>query len=196
MIRRLYDWTLALAGHRHSTSALCIISFLESFIFPIPTDLMLAPMVLARRSAAMALAFWCTVSSVFGGVAGYLIGVLFFAQIAQPVLQFYGFMPQYESLQGGFQDHAAWIVFLGGLTPFPYKVVTIASGAARIDLVVFVLASVISRAIRYFSVAGLLYVFGPTIRRFLEKYLGWVFAAFLALVFLSFWLFEAAFAGM
>lgn len=175
MLRRLYDKTLALAAGRHAPAALGAVSFVESSVFPIPPDALLIPMVIAARERAFWFATICTVASVLGGALGYLIGALAFDAIAQPILAFYGYADKFEDFAARYNDYGAWIVFIAGLTPFPYKVITIASGATGLNFAVFMVASVLSRGIRFFVVAALLYYFGPPIRAFIEKRLGVVF---------------------
>ncbi|GAA0785537.1 DedA family protein [Roseibium denhamense] len=175
MIRRLYDWTLSLAAGPRAPAALGSVSFVESSVFPIPPDILLIPMVIARREKAWWYALLCTLASVAGGVAGYLIGMFLFEQVAQPVLQFYGKMHYVDDFKHIFQEWGWWFVFIAGVTPFPYKVITVASGAAALSLPVFILASLVSRGLRFFIVAGLLYFFGPPIKDFIEKRLGLMF---------------------
>lgn len=169
MLRRLYDWTLDRAAHERAPYALAGISFAESVVFPIPPDVMLAPMVLAHREKAFYFAAICTVASVLGGLLGYAIGVFVFEAIARPILSLYGYTDAFESFAQLYQDHGAWIVAAGGFTPIPFKVITVASGTVQLDLAVFIAASVISRGGRFFIVAGLLYWFGTPIRRFVEE---------------------------
>lgn len=178
MLRRLYDWTMSLASGRHAPAALGAVSFAESSFFPIPPDILLIPMVIARRSKAFAYATLCTVTSVLGGAAGYAIGAFLFLQVAEPILAFYGYLDKFEVFRGNFNDYGAWIVFIAGVTPFPYKVITIASGATGLSLPVFMVASVLARGLRFFAVAGLLYLFGPPIRTFIEQRLGLMFTIF------------------
>jgi len=178
MLRRLYDWTMALAADRHAEKALAGVAFAESSFFPIPPDLLLVPMVLAERAKALRFAAVCTVASVVGGIAGYLIGAFLFNELARPILDLYGFSEKFDTFAGWYNDWGAWIVFTAGLTPFPYKVITIASGATGLDFLVFTLASVASRGLRFFVEAGLLYWIGPPIRTFIEKRLGLVFTVF------------------
>lgn len=182
MLRRLYDWTIALAASRHSEKALVGISFAESSFFPLPPDLLLIPMVLAERAKAFRYATLCTLASVAGGIAGYLIGAFLFEEFAKPILEFYGYGAKFEEFVGWYNDWGFWFVFGAGLTPFPYKVITIASGATGLDFLVFLLASIISRGPRFFIEAGLLYWLGPPIRNFIEKRLGLVFTLFLVLL--------------
>jgi membrane protein YqaA with SNARE-associated domain len=182
MLRRLYDWTMALAAGRHAEKALAGISFAESSFFPLPPDLLLIPMVLAERAKALRFAAVCTVASVLGGNAGYLIGAVLFNELARPILEFYGYGSRFDTFAGWDNDWGAWIVFTAGLTPFPYKVITIASGATGLEFLVFTLASVASRGIRFFVEAGLLYWIGPPIRTFSEKRLGLVFTVFVVVL--------------
>ena len=174
MLRRLYDWVLKLAEHRFAPSALFGVSFAESSFFPIPPDLMLIPMILAERLKAWRFALICTIGSVLGGIFGYFIGALFLEIIGAPIIAFYGLEEKMQTLSSHFQEHGVWIVLLAGFTPIPYKVFTIASGVAGLSLPAFVLASLVGRGARFFLVAGLLYFFGPTIRDFIERYLGLV----------------------
>lgn len=179
MLRRLYDWTMALAADRHAEKALAGVAFAESSFFPIPPDLLLIPMVLAERRKALRYAAVCTVASVVGGIAGYLIGAFLFNELARPILEFYGYGDQFDTFAGWYNDWGAWIVFTAGLTPFPYKVITIASGATGLDFLVFTIASLASRGLRFFVEGALLYWIGPPIRGFIEKRLGLVFTLFM-----------------
>jgi membrane protein YqaA with SNARE-associated domain len=178
MLRRLYDWTMNLAGHPRAPWALGTVSFVESSVFPIPPDALLIPMVLKERGKAWFYATLCTVTSVLGGLAGYAIGYFLFEAIGKPILGFYGYSDKFSEFAGRYNEWGAWIVFIAGLTPFPYKVVTIASGVTQLNLVVFIVASIIARGMRFYAVAGLLYWFGPPVRAFIEKRLGLVFTVF------------------
>jgi len=182
MLRRLYDWTMALAGHRHASVALGAVSFIESSFFPIPPDALLIPMVLADRKSWFWYAALCTLTSVAGGIAGYFIGALLFEEVAKPILQMYGYSNQFNAFAAKYNDWGIWIVVIAGVTPFPYKVVTIASGATGLNLPIFVLASFASRGFRFFLVSALLYYAGPTIREFIERRLGLLFTLFMALL--------------
>ncbi len=175
MLRRLYDWTMNLAGSRHSEKALAGVSFVESSLFPIPPDVLLIPMVMENRERAWRIAFICTIASVLGGLAGYGIGYFLFEQIGKPVMEFYGHTEKFGTFQETYNEWGAWAVFIAGVTPFPYKVITILSGVTHLDVVVFMVASVAARGLRFFIVAGLLYFFGPPIRAFIEARLGLVF---------------------
>ncbi len=182
MIRKLYDWTMSLAGHRNASGALFGVSFVESSFFPVPPDIMLVPMVLAERLKAWWFATICTVGSVLGGLAGYAIGYFLFEAVGQPLFEFYGYAEKFQKFAAQYNDYGAWVVFIAGITPFPYKVITIASGATALNFAVFVIASIAARALRFFIVAGLLYWFGPPIRDFIEKRLGLVFTVFMVLL--------------
>ncbi|MBL4690181.1 MAG: DedA family protein [Rhodospirillales bacterium] len=182
MLRGLYNWTMNLAGHRRATPALAAVSFIESSVFPIPPDVLLIPMVLADRTKAFRIAFICTVSSVLGGMLGYAIGVFLFEEIGRPMLEFYGYGPKFADFQAKYNDWGAWAVFIAGVTPFPYKVITILSGETALDIFIFTMASVAARGLRFYIVAALLWKFGEPIRDFIEKYLGLLFALFCVLL--------------
>ncbi len=182
MLRRLYDWTLDLAGHKHALLALALVSFVESSIFPIPPDVLIIPMVLAAREKAWKIAFVCTAASVLGGIFGYAIGALLFDQVGGPVLNFYGYTERFDDFRAYYNDWGAWAVFIAGLTPFPYKVITILSGVTGLDLLVFTIASILARGMRFFIVTGLLWCFGESIRAFIEKRLGFLFVIFVILL--------------
>lgn len=172
MLRKLYDWVLRLAEHRHAPWALFGVSFAESSFFPLPPDLMLIPMVLAERLKAWRFAIITTIGSVLGGLFGYYIGAALFDTIGKPIVEFYGLSDKMDVFFENYKLYGAIIVFVAGFTPIPYKVFTIASGVAGLSLPVFIAASAISRGARFFIVAGLLYFFGEQIRAFIEKYLG------------------------
>jgi len=182
MLRRLYDWTLAIAAHRHARIGLALVAFAESSFFPIPPDVALIPMILADRAKAWGHALVCTLASVAGGIAGYAIGYFLFDAVGLPLLEFYGYGAAFEEFAGRYNEWGAWIVFIAGLTPFPYKVITIASGVTSLDFAIFMLASVLARGGRFFMVAGLLWWFGPWIRTFIERYFGLVTIAFIVLL--------------
>jgi len=182
MLRALYNWTMDLAARRNAVGVLAAVSFVESSVFPIPPDALLIPMVLANRAKAWWYAFVCTLSSVIGGLAGYAIGFYLFEAVAEPLLDFYGYADKFGQFAQTYNDWGAWAVLIAGVTPFPFKVITIASGATKLSLPVFIFASMVARTIRFFAVAGLIYVFGPPIRTFIEKRLGLVFTVSLALL--------------
>ncbi len=182
MLRRLYDWTMNLAAHRFATPALAAVAFIESSVFPIPPDVLLIPMVLADRARAFRIALVCTIASVLGGMLGYAIGLFLFEEVGRAVLEFYGYAPKFAEFQAKYNDWGAWAVFIAGVTPFPYKVITILSGVTALDLFVFTVASAAARGLRFFIVAGLLWKFGEPIRDFIEKYLGLLFVLFCVLL--------------
>ena len=186
MLRSLYDWTISLAGHRHALLALAVISFVESSIFPIPPDVLLIPMVLAARERAWRIALVCTVASVLGGMAGYAIGAILFDQIGQPILNFYGYAERFGEFRDYYNEWGAWAVFIAGLTPFPYKVITILSGVSGLDITVFIIASILARGIRFYVEAALLWKFGEPIRRFIEERLKILFTLFVVLLVVGF----------
>ncbi len=174
MIRKLYNATLKLAGTKYALPALIGVSFIESSIFPIPPDVLLIPMCLARRDRAFFYAFMCTIASVLGGIAGYGIGYFFYEEVGKPVLDMYGKAEYFDSFAGRYNEWGAWIVLGAGVTPFPYKVITIASGVAQMNLLSFTVFSAIARGIRFFLVAGLIWKFGEPILKFIDKYLPWL----------------------
>jgi membrane protein YqaA with SNARE-associated domain len=171
---------LSLAASRHAVWALAAVSFVESSFFPIPPDALLIPMIIADRRRAWFYAFVATASSVLGGFLGYAIGYFAFDTIGEPLLRFYGVTDQYQSLQHLYDRWGAWLIVIKGATPIPYKLVTIASGAFHFDLATFTVASVISRGIRFFLIAALLWRFGEPIRDFIEKRLTLVFSVSVA----------------
>ncbi|GER07399.1 hypothetical protein GCM10007972_13720 [Iodidimonas muriae] len=169
MLRRLYDWTLEKARHRHAERWLAFISFIESSVFPIPPDVMLLPMTLAAREKAFRYAFICTAASVAGALAGYGIGYFLWDLIGQPLIAFYGYEHQFTLFQDRFTDYGGWLVFLFGLTFFPFKVITLASGVVALNPLVFLMAATLSRAPRFFIECALLWKFGAPIQSFIEK---------------------------
>ncbi len=168
-LRPLYDWTMAKAADRRALHWLAGISFVESSVFPIPPDIMVIPMVLANRAKAWLIAGVCTAASVAGGFLGYAIGYFLFEAVGQPIIDLYGLEAAHGRFKEAYSDYGAVIVFAFGLTPLPYKVITIASGVAALNPLVFGLASVTSRGLRFFLEAALLYWFGPPVRAFIEK---------------------------
>jgi membrane protein YqaA with SNARE-associated domain len=177
MLRRLYNWTMAFAAHPHATWALAMVSFAESSFFPIPPDVLLVPMVLAHRERAWLLAGICTAASVLGGIAGYMIGALLYDSVGAWVINLYGYGTQVEAFRQAYAEWGTWIILIKGLTPIPYKIVTITSGFAGYDFVWFVILSAITRAGRFFLVAALLYFYGEPVRSFIEKRLELVMAS-------------------
>ncbi len=182
MLRRLYDWTMSFAQTRHAERALAAVSFIESSVFPIPPDVLLIPMVLADRSRWLRYAIVCTVASIAGAFLGYLIGAFLFEVIGQPILDFYGKADSFETIRQWYNTWGGWGVLFAAVTPFPYKVLTIFSGATGLNLVIFTVVSVIGRGLRFSLVAWLLKQFGEPIRQFIERYLGLLFTVFMVLL--------------
>ncbi len=182
MLRGLYNWTMGLAGHRHALWALAIVSFAESSIFPIPPDILMIPMLLARPNRAFLIAFVCLIASVLGGIAGYAIGALFYDQIGAPILAALGKADAMAEFNTRFNDLGFWPVLIAGLTPFPYKVITIMSGWTGLPLGTFIVTSIIARGIRFFVIAALLRQFGAPLRDFIERRLGLMFTLFIVIL--------------
>jgi membrane protein YqaA with SNARE-associated domain len=178
MLQRLYARTLEIASGPHALAAMLVVSFAESSFFPIPPDVLLIPMMLARPSRAWRLAALCTISSVAGGVFGYAIGYFAYETVGRPVLEFYNAMQYYDTLRAGFNQWGVWIVVIGGFTPIPYKLVTIASGVAQFEVLSFLAASIVSRGGRFFLLAALLWWFGDFARDFIERRLALVTTVF------------------
>ena len=183
LLRRLYDWCIAAAHKPHAMPLMGVVSFAESSFFPVPPDVMLIPMALARPERAYAMAFWCTVTSVAGGVLGYAIGALLYDSIGLWLIQLYGYGDKVEAFRQAYAEWGAWIILLKGLTPIPYKIVTITSGFADYNLGLFILFSIITRGARFFVLAFLLHRYGERARHIIEKRLGlWVLLGAIVLV--------------
>jgi membrane protein YqaA with SNARE-associated domain len=181
LLRRLYDRVVAAAGKPHATWTMGAVSFAESSFFPIPPDVMLIPMALARPDRAYRLALWCSVMSVVGGMLGYAIGALLYDSVGQWVMHIYGYGDRVEEFRAAYARWGAWIILLKGLTPIPYKIVTITSGFAGYNFGLFVLFSAITRGARFFVLAFLLHRYGEQARHIIEKRLG-LWTALFALV--------------
>jgi len=188
MLRRLYDWTLRMADHPQALWVLAMVSFVESSVFPIPPDVLMIPMILARPSRAWLIALVALAASVLGGLLGYAIGALAFEQIGQPILEHLGKGDAMGEYNQRFNDFGFWTVLAAGITPFPYKVITIMSGWTGMPLATFMATSVLARGLRFFIVAGLLWKFGAPVRDFIERRLGLVTIVFVALLFGGFYL--------
>ena len=182
MLRRLYDWTMSLSRSPRAMWALGIVSFVESSVFPIPPDVLMIPMIIARPRRAFLIATVATLTSVLGALLGYYIGAALFETVGRPVLDFYGKAAEFDAFALKYNDWGAWAVLVAGITPFPFKVITIASGVTGLSLPVFVVASLIARAFRFFLVAALLWRFGAPIEGFIERRLGLVFTLFCVLL--------------
>ncbi len=178
MLRRFYDWIIAQAEHPRALWILAVVSFLESSFFPIPPDVLLIPMVLANRPRAWKIAATCTAASVIGGLLGYAIGYGFSETLGAWIIHLYGLQTAMDSFQAKFAEYGLWVILIKGMTPIPYKIVTIASGLAHFDLKIFILASIATRGARFFLLAALLYFYGEPIRTFIEKRLTMVTTVF------------------
>ncbi|MCK8786688.1 DedA family protein [Roseomonas sp. NAR14] len=177
MLRGLYDWVLRLSAHRRAPAWLAGVSFAESSFFPIPPDAMLVPMCLSRPDLAYRYAQICTIASVLGGVLGYAIGYWLFDALAAPVLRAYGYADALVRFTGWYDQWGAAVILIKGLTPIPFKIVTIASGAAQFNFGIFLLASIVTRGARFFLIAWLVRRYGPAVREFIEKRLTLVTSA-------------------
>ena len=186
MLRRLYDWTMDLAAKPNAMLWLAVLAFAESSFFPIPPDVLIIPMVLAAPTRAWRIVAVATAASALGGLAGYAIGLFVFETLGRPILDFYGYFDKFERFQDWYREWGGWIVFAGGFSLIPYKVITIASGSVNLDLATFTVVSVISRGARFLLVAALLWRFGPPIRAFIERWLGPLTLAFVLLLVLGF----------
>ena len=180
MLRRVYGRLMEAASHRHALLWLAAVSFIEASVFPIPPDVMLVPMVLADRRKAWRFALVATLASVAGGWLGYAIGALLFDSIGRPVIAFYHLQDGFAAFQAMFTRYGGWIIFAKGWTPIPFKLLTITAGFCRLDPLTFTIASIASRALRFFIEAWLLRQFGPPIRNFVERRLTLVSSLFLA----------------
>jgi membrane protein YqaA with SNARE-associated domain len=175
MLRRLYDWCVNAAGKPHASLILGCVSFAESSFFPAPPDIMLIPMALARPDRAWYFATLCTATSVAGGLLGYFIGSELYATVGQWLIHLYGYGGKVEAFREAYAQYGAWIILLKGLTPIPYKIVTITSGFAGFSIGLFVVMSIISRGMRFFFIAFLLNRYGDRARSIIEERLGfWV----------------------
>lgn len=182
MLRRLYDWTLNQAKSPYAIWVLAAVAFVESSVFPIPPDVLMIPMIIARPSKAFLIAAVATVASVLGGMLGYAIGAFAFDTIGRPILESLGKADSMAAFNERFNGVGFWAVLIAGVTPFPYKVITIMSGWTAMPLGTFIVTSIIARALRFFIVAGLLWKFGEPIRDFIERRLGLVFVLFCVLL--------------
>ncbi|MGR3485110.1 MAG: YqaA family protein [Paracoccaceae bacterium] len=175
MLRAIYDWTLSWAASRHAMWALVVVAFFEASVFPIPPDVLMIPMILARPARAWRVAAVATAASVAGAVLGYWIGAALWDSVGVRVMQAYGEAADFEAFASTYAAWGPWAVLVAGVTPFPFKVITIASGVAGLNLGVFVVAATAARALRFFLVAAILWYLGPPARRFVERHLALVF---------------------
>lgn len=182
MIRKLYNWMFELAKSKHATKALAGFSFAESSFFPIPPDVLLIPMVLANRAKWFKYALICTIASILGAYLGYAIGSLGYEFIGKPILAFYGKEDLFVRMQDWFDKWGGWGLLFAAITPFPYKVLTISSGFAGLNILMFTLVSIVGRGFRFFLVSWLLFKFGEPIQTFIEKRLNLLFVVGMVLL--------------
>lgn len=185
-IRWIYDWTLAIAAHKRASWGLAAVSFAESSFFPIPPDVLLVPMCIAQPKKAWFYATVCTIASVLGGILGYAIGWFLYDTLGLWIIQLYGLTERAAHFEQEFAEWGLWIILIKGLTPIPFKLVTILCGFAHFNFFVFVLASIVTRGARFFLVAGLVYLYGEPIREFVEKRLNTVALGVLGVIILGF----------
>jgi membrane protein YqaA with SNARE-associated domain len=188
MLRKSYEKLRALAASDKAEGALALVSFAEASFFPIPPDVMLLPMASLRPQNAWRFAFICTIASIIGGIAGYAIGMFLMDNIGKPLMDFYGYADKLGHFEEAYAKWGALIILIKGLTPIPFKLVTIASGLAHFNFAIFVATATITRALRFFLVAFLAKKFGPSIEPFIEKQLYWVTGALAIIIILGFWL--------
>ena len=183
MLRKMYDWCIAAAGRPFATWIMGAVSFVESSFFPIPPDAMLIPMCLARPDRAYHFATVCTLTSVAGGVLGYAIGYYLYESLGLWLMQLYGYGDKVEAFRQAYNEWGAWIIVLKGMTPIPYKIVTIASGFAKYPIIPFILLSFVARGMRFYLVAFLIHRYGERARGIIEERLGlWTTVAAVVLV--------------
>jgi len=186
MIRKLYDWVLRWSETTYAIPALGLLSFIESSFFPIPPDILLIAIVVAAPSKWFKAALVCSVTSVLGGMFGYLIGWQFMDLIGIKIVEMYHLEAKFDKIGSLYNEYQAWAVGIAGFTPLPYKVFTIAAGAFKVDFPIFVAASAVSRSARFFIVAGLIYKFGPSVKALIEKYFNLFTIVFVVLLVLGF----------
>ncbi|MCT4575498.1 MAG: DedA family protein [Alphaproteobacteria bacterium] len=186
MLRKLYNKVMSLSDRKSAMWFLAAISFIESSFFPIPPDALLIPMVLSNRSKAVKIAFVCTLSSVLGALFGYVIGAFLYDSVAEPLLELYHYTDKFNSFKELYNSWGSWVVAFFGFTPFPYKVITITSGVVNLNLLVFIIASILSRGARFFLIAGLLWKWDGKIKDFIERRLGLLTFLFFALILVCF----------
>lgn len=190
MLRKLYDWVLHWAHTPYGTWALFVLSFCESSFFPIPPDVLLIALAVAIPKKSFHYALVCSIGSVLGGCLGYLIGWQFMTVIGEKIIAFYGLTEKVHEIQMLFNKYDAWAIGIAGFTPIPYKLFTISAGAFHINFTVFTVASIVSRSARFFLVGALIYIFGPTIQSFIDRYFDILAVAFTVLLIAGFVIFK------
>jgi membrane protein YqaA with SNARE-associated domain len=182
MLRRLYSWVLHWAETPYGPWALFLLAFCESSFFPIPPDILLIALAVSIPKKSFKYAAVCTAGSLIGGCLGYLIGWQFMIGVGEKIIRFYGLTHKMQYIRELYVQYDAWAIGIAGFTPIPYKVFTISAGAFKINFTVFIIASAVSRAARFFLVGGLIYIFGPKIQAFIEKYFNILAIAFVVLL--------------
>tara|TARA_B100000989_G_scaffold247685_1_gene195049 strand:- start:624 stop:1208 length:585 start_codon:yes stop_codon:yes gene_type:complete len=182
VLRNLYNWTLEQSSKKYASWFLAFISFIESSFFPIPPDIILITMIISKRSKAFIYASICTLSSVFGGLFGYLIGYALFNSIGIILVNFYGMTDYLQHMKEYYNNYGIWFVLIAGFTPIPFKIITLTSGLFQLNLIIFILCSLIARGCRFYLIAGLLYVFGEAIKKFIDRYFNFLTILFFILL--------------
>jgi len=170
VFKKLYDWVLSWAETPYGSWALFILAFSESSFFPIPPDVLLIALAVGKPEKSLKFALICSIGSVLGGILGYFIGWHFMSMLGEKIVAFYGLTEKVAYIGSLYHQYDAWAVGIAGFTPIPYKVFTITAGAFKINFFIFLLASAVSRSLRFFLVGGLIYKFGPHIQAFIDKY--------------------------
>lgn len=186
MLKKIYNWVLGWAERPGGIWALFVLAFCESSFFPIPPDVLLIALAIGAPEKSFKFAFVCSLGSVLGGVAGYFIGWQFMGIIGERIIDLYGLTHKIDSIALLYRDYDAWAVFIAGFTPLPYKLFTIAAGAFGVNFMVFVLASAVSRSLRFVLLGSLIYWFGPGIQRFINRYFNLLATAFTVLLVVGF----------
>ncbi len=182
MIRKFYDYILGWAETPYGSAVLFILAFVEAIFFPLPPDILLIALCLSIPSKSFKYALICVVGSVVGGCVGYFIGMKFMEQIGYNIFKFYHILDKFDYISGLYKKYDAWAVAVAGFTPIPYKLITISSGAFNINFKVFFIASLVSRTLRFFAVASLIFIFGAKIKSFIDKYFNILAVIFTALL--------------
>ena len=182
ILRNLYNWTLDKASHKKASWFLVLVSFTESSFFPIPPDILLIPMILAKRLKAWFYALICTLSSIAGGLVGYAIGYFFYSSIGSTIIEIYGLSNSFNLFESYYNQYGIWIVIGAGFTPFPFKFITIASGVFNFNIALFVIAAMIARGLRFYLIATLLFIFGNAIKKLIDKYFNLLVSLFFILL--------------
>lgn len=185
-MKRLYDWVLSWAHTPYGSLALFVLAFAESSFFPIPPDVLLIALAISIPARSFRYALICSVGSLTGGMFGYLIGYMFMEGVGDRVIEIYHFRDNYEYIQELYKEYDAWAVGIAGFTPIPYKVFTITAGAFKIDFWVFAIASAVSRGARFFIVGGIIYYYGESIKRFIDRYFNILSIAFVVILITGF----------